>query len=212
MSLSPRDSWQEAWQSAIDLAVGELQQADLGECCARSGALWKPEEETIEIDFLNRPYLVRLPAFEVVFAEEEAPIRERILLLHYLQTASGAKLSGEWIAFSQVPGGELYLGNFRARSVDRLVRAFGGREEKLAEGAEAAGGEAAEYGDVSLQLRALPQVPVMLVLWRGDEEFPPSGNILFDATVTEYLPTEDMVVLAEMAVGQLLKTTERRAS
>ena len=212
MSLSPRDSWQEAWQSAIDLSVGELQQADLEELCARSGALWKPEEETIEIDFLNRPYLVRLPAFEVVFAEEEAPIRERILLLHYLQTASGAKLSGEWIAFSQVPGGELYLGNFRARSVDRLVRAFGGREEKLAEGAEAAGGEAAEYGDVSLQLRALPQVPVMLVLWRGDEEFPPSGNILFDATVTEYLPTEDMVVLAEMAVGQLLKTTERRAS
>ena len=212
MSLSPRDSWQEAWQSAIDLSVGELQKADLEERCARSGALWKPEEETIEIDFLNRSYLVRLPTFEVVFAEEAPPIRERILLLHYLQKASGTKLSGEWIAFTQVPGGELYLGNFRARSVDRLVRAFGGREEKLAEVAGTVGGDTAEYGDVSLQLRGLPQVPVMLVLWRGDEEFPPSGNILFDATVTEYLPTEDMVVLAEMAVGLLLDSTERRIS
>jgi len=203
---NPRDSWQEAWTTAVELAAGELRQADMEERCVSSGARWNREEGVVEVDFLHRLYTVRTPDFEVFLEDgQEAPIREKILILHYLQTASGAPLRGEWIAFTQVPGGELYLGNFRARSVDRLVRSFDGREQELAEGAEALGGRKGEYGDVSAILRVLPQVPVMVVFWRGDEEFPSSGDVLFDATVGEYLPLEDMVVLAEMAVSRLCK-------
>jgi len=201
---NPRDSWQEAWATAIELAVGELGQADLEERCACSGAVWQREKGVLELSFLNRAYRVHLPEFSVTSETgEEAPIREKILLLHYLQSASGTPLTGEWIAFTQVPTGELYLGNFRARSVDRLMRSFDGRETELVEMAAAFGGSAGEYGDVSVKLRALPQVPMLLVLWRGDEEFPSSGDVLFDATVVDYLPMEDMVVLAEMVVSQL---------
>ncbi|MBT4501308.1 MAG: DUF3786 domain-containing protein [Gemmatimonadetes bacterium] len=201
---NPRDSWQEAWTTAVELAVDELRQVDLEECCSRSGAVWNREDAVLGLSFLNRAYKVRIPEFDVISETgEEAPIREKILLLHYLQTASGTPLKGEWIAFTQVPSGELYLGNFRARSVDRLVRSFDGRETELVEMAEALEGVAGEYGDVSVVLRALPRVPVALVLWRGDEEFPPSGDVLFDATVVDYLPMEDMVVLAEMVASQL---------
>jgi hypothetical protein len=203
---NPRDSWQEAWQTAVELAVGELRQVDMEDLCSRSGARWNAEDGVVEVDFLHSAYKVRTPEFEVFLASgEEAPIREKILILHYLQTASGAPLSGEWIAFTQVPGGELYLGNFRARSVDRLVRSFDGREQELAAGAQALGGSPGEYGDVSAVLRVLPRVPVVVVFWRGDDEFPPSGDVLFDATVGDYLPLEDMVVLAEMAVTRLCK-------
>ncbi|MQY81034.1 MAG: DUF3786 domain-containing protein, partial [Dehalococcoidia bacterium] len=27
-----------------------------------------------------------------------------------------------------------------------------------------------------------------LVLWKGDAEFPPEGTIMFDRTITDYLP------------------------
>jgi len=203
---NPRDSWKEAWTTAIELAVADLQQVDMKERCARSGARWNAEEGVAEVDFLNCIYRVHTPKFEVVLADgEEASIREKILLLHYLQTASGAPLSGEWIAFTQVPGGELYLGNFRARSVDRLVRSFDGREQELVAGAEALGGRPGEFGDVSAVLRVLPRVPVAVVFWRGDDEFPPSGDVLFDAKIGDYLPLEDMVVLAEMVVTRLCK-------
>jgi hypothetical protein len=205
VSRLPRDSWQEAWQSAVALTVEALQGADLETQCARSGGRWNPEAEAVEITFLNRLYQVRPPAFEVAGAEGEVPLTEKILILHYLQNASGALLAGKWIGFAQVPGGELYLANFRARSIDRLVRFFAGRETALAAAAGAVGGSAAGLGDVSVRLQALPRVPVALVLWRGDEEFPPSGNLLFDAAVTEYLPVEDMVVLAGMIVSRLCR-------
>jgi hypothetical protein len=54
-----------------------------------------------------------------------------------------------------------------------------------------------------VRLEALPRVPLAAILWRGDDEFPPTGNLLFDASVTHYLPAEDMVVLAGTAVGRL---------
>ena len=205
VDLPQRDSWQEAWQLAAELTVEELQRADLEVRCASSGAVWRPEEEAVEIPFMGRAYRIGLPAFEVVLPEsdEEVPLTAKILILHYLNNAGGARPSGEWITFAQVPGGEMYLPNFQARSVDRLVRTFDGREAMLVEASRSLGGVAADYGDASVQLQALPRVPLAVTLWRGDDEFPPSGNLLFDATVTDYLSTEDMVMLAGMVASRL---------
>ena len=41
--------------------------------------------------------------------------------------------------------------------------------------------------------------------WKGDEELPPEARILFDASVAAYLPTEDVVVLAQQAVFRLIE-------
>jgi hypothetical protein len=48
-----------------------------------------------------------------------------------------------------------------------------------------------------------------LVLWRGDAEFPAAGNLLFDDSVTEYLPVEDIVILAETVIWKLIKGRSR---
>lgn len=200
-----QDSWKVAWELAFGQTVEELRQADLSGCCEKSGARWRSDDGIAEVELLNRVYQVHPPEFEVVGPEigEAVPITDKILLLHYLHKASGVPLAGEWISFDKVPGGEIYLPVFRARSIDRLVRGFGGREEMLLETAQAIGGRPAEFGDVSVRIEALPRVPVLVILWRGDEEFSPSGNLLFDATVTQYLPMEDIVVLAGMVATQL---------
>jgi hypothetical protein len=48
-------------------------------------------------------------------------------------------------------------------------------------------------------------VPLTLVLWRGDEEVAPNGNILFDANISDYLSTEDVAVLSETITWRLVK-------
>ncbi|GAI34732.1 unnamed protein product, partial [marine sediment metagenome] len=45
-----------------------------------------------------------------------------------------------------------------------------------------------------------------LVLWRGDEEFPPSGSIMFDATISDYLSAEDITVLCQTIAWKLVKS------
>lgn len=67
-------------------------------------------------------------------------------------------------------------------------------------------------GDASVLIWAFPRVPIGLVLWKGDEEFPPAGNILFDSSIPAYLPVEDIVVLTETVVWKLIKAGARLAA
>ena len=68
------------------------------------------------------------------------------------------------------------------------------------------GGHRADHGDVSVTVSAFPRVPVTLVLWRGDEEVAPNGNVLFDANIPDYLSTEDVTVLCETIIWRLVRS------
>ena len=70
-------------------------------------------------------------------------------------------------------------------------------------------GEPLNLGDVGVKIQAFPFVPLALVLWRGDAEFPAEGSILFDSSVSKYLPVEDMVILAETVVWKLIKAKRK---
>jgi hypothetical protein len=48
-------------------------------------------------------------------------------------------------------------------------------------------------------------VPITIILWQGDDELAPQGNILFDATISDYLSTEDITVLCEILTWRLVK-------
>lgn len=191
---------------SLDYTVADLRAGDLAERCAKSGSALRPDG-SIDVTFLNNVYRVSPPSFDVARADGDAavPITDRILVLHYLATAGGKPVSGDWITFGEVPGGDLYLPVFRARSLDRLVAAFDGREDELTAAAASIGGVPAEHGDVSVVIEAFARVPVAAVLWRGDDEFPASGAFLFDRSTPDYLPAEDMVVLATKVVGMLLR-------
>jgi hypothetical protein len=52
----------------------------------------------------------------------------------------------------------------------------------------------------------LPRVWLAVVLHLADEEFPASANVLFDASASHYLPTEDLAVLGGMLTGRLIKS------
>lgn len=154
--------------------------------------------------YFGRAVAVCHPGGEVFWEGGEAlPPREQVLLLHYLCRATGTAPAGEWISFAQVPGGAIYVGPFRQRCVVPLVRRFGGAPHVLARAAAVLGGQPLALGDVAFALPALPRVPLAVVFWRGDEEFPPNASLLFDRAVPNYLSAEDAVVLAQMAVKYL---------
>ena len=54
-----------------------------------------------------------------------------------------------------------------------------------------------------------PKVPLAVVLWRGDDEFPPEVNILFDRTANSVLRTEDLAICGALTVSKLRKNAEK---
>jgi len=197
----------ERYKVAFGLAKEKLLQSDIRERCAKSGATYNSAENLIEIPFMDRTCRIHLPdgTFDPLEDGTDLRLSEQILILHYLSTASGVPLSNEVITFGQIPDGTFYVPAFRRRSIDWLVGVFGRKPDALLEAAKCLGGCPAEYGDVAVRFQVFPRVPMTFVLWRGDDEFPPSGNVLFDSTISQYLPTEDVAVLAGMLVSKLCK-------
>ena len=201
MNLLLRDSWNEAWEQAFEISATALRAADFGERCRCAGAEWDADTGVATIEMLGIPYRVSLPDFEITSdGPDPVSLRDRVFLLHYLEQASGTQRAGKWIAYEQIPDGRLYLPNFQGRVVGRLMRTFAEDPSSLVDAGLALGGHTDDCADIALVIPTLPRAWVMLQLWPGDDEFPASGNVLFDATVTEYLSAEDAVVLGELTV------------
>jgi hypothetical protein len=134
---------------------------------------------------------------------QTAPIWDAILVLHYLGSEAPIPPLGEPIAFGDLPEGKFYDPAFQGRCRVPLERKFGPTPEKLLAAAEKLGGRAWNRGDVSVVIPAFPRVDVYLVLYRGDDEFPPSATVLFSSRVAAFLSAEDIAVLGGAVVSRL---------
>ena len=204
---SLRASREQGYELSYKLAREQLSKiSDIQEQCRKSGAQYI-EPNKLVIDYLNQPYHISLPDIEISLEDRkiEVPLKDKILILHYFTLAKDTPATGILITYKQLPGGISYFPAFSQRAIAPFVNHFGKNPELLIKTAAKLGGREADYGDVSVTINAFDHVPITLVLWRGDEELAPNGNILFDASISDYLSTEDVTVLSETIIWRLVK-------
>ena len=196
---------------AYKLACEQLTKiGDIEQQCLKSGTRYQviDSQKAIVVEYLNQSYQVTIPDVEVLLKDGEGAVslREKILILHYLTQARGTPLSNKIITYKELPEGTNYFRTFSKRAIKPLLDHFGQESGQLVDAAEKLGGHKTDYGDVAVTINAFSRVPVTLVLWWGDEEFPPEGNVLFDSTISDYLSTEDINVLCEVIAWKLVRS------
>jgi hypothetical protein len=200
---------QKYYRQAFDLACQQIKDLDLRESAERSGAHFEKASSgkggRISLSLFNARYIVDVPDLLVTSPDRKViSLVTKIILLHYLIKADGRPLSHQLVPYKEIPGGMLYAGVFARRVVEPLLPKFGQSPERFHDAGFRLGGGRAEYGDVSFVLMALPRIPMTYILWKGDEEFPATIQILFDKSVEGYLSLEDIVVVGEMATSRLI--------
>ena len=183
----------QAYELAYSLACEQLARTDIKTQCFRSGAKCMDSSKVI-IEYLNRSYAISLPGVQISFEDsgEEVPLKDKILILHYLTLARDTPATGKLIAFRQLPGCASYFPVFQQLAIKPLIDHFGKEPELLLDAAAKLGGDKANYGDIGVTVNAFGKVPITIALWRGDEEFPARGSIMFDSNICDYLPIEDI--------------------
>ena len=209
LPLPDRSNYQYGYQVAYRLACEQLAAAkDLEKQCRKSGSQLKLAggRKTIILRYLGETYQVSHPDIEVSFldSDETVVLKDRVLILHYLNRAKGSPASGQAITYKELPEGINYASNFAKRTLKPLLQNFGNQPERLLEAAAIFDAHRADYGDVAVTINAFSRVPITLVLWRGDDELAPEGSVLFDSTIHDYLSTEDITVLCETIAWRLV--------
>jgi hypothetical protein len=197
------DALQKAWE--------DIRGRDHKVIAAAAGIQPPDANGRIRVPFLGRDLFV-LPSEAKVLEEDDEPARpeQALLVLHYLLGVREGEPKGKLISFRELEGGAIYYTAFEARSIKRLVEAFGNKLHLLEKAALSIGGRHAPMGDISVVIDVLPKVPITIAMWRGDEEIAPSTNVLLDDTIRSYLQTEDVAVLCGFLVGELIRRAFRR--
>jgi hypothetical protein len=213
LSLPDQRNYEYSLGLSYDIAREQLVKiADIERQCQKCGADYQRQDssEIITLSYLNRPCQITLPTVLAIFSDtgDEIPLREKLLILHYFINAKGIPLSHKVISFKELAGVKNYFRTFHKRAIQPLLNAFGTEPQKLVEAGKLFGGQKADYGDAAVTIDAFDRVPITYVLWQSDEEFPPEGNVMYDSTVTDYLPNEDIIVLSEILAWKLVKSAK----
>jgi hypothetical protein len=181
------------------------------EIAVNTGAIFDRIKYCLSIKYLNSEYSINCSTGEVTGLDltELVTSTVKVLILHYLIKGDGKPLSGKLISFKEIPGGgSIYYQIFQKRAIVPLVKTFSKNCDGLFTAGEKLAGEKEKFGHASVAIRVFPHVPVTYVIWLGDEEVPDSGTILFDQSVSDYLPTEDIVLAASYGAYELMKQSK----
>ena len=135
----------------------------------------------------------------------------QILLLHYVRTRGDAAISGKWVSFTDLKAALMKSKSF-ARDCEEPLRELFDRDPRPVEQAlERLDGlrQTGTPAPIAWKVPALPRVPVLLLYWPRDEEFPSKIKILFDATADRFLDVESLTFLIEGLVKNVESGPDR---
>jgi len=124
--------------------------------------------------------------------------------LWYLIQAKDIPLSGSLVSPREVNGGLIFTQGSHMLPLHKLVAKYGNDVERLVKTGIPLGGEQLNYGDASVKLFPFPRVPVVLLMWQRDEEFPARADILFDSSCSQHLPADIIWATAMMSILVML--------
>lgn len=204
------------FQSALDRACANWATAVPVRAAALAGCSVTPEG--VIVPYFGRAYLVTHPAGIVTGVAEPRPtasaparppqpahISINIVLLHYLLTADGTPPADRWLTFRELPDGLFYAQAFAGHAEGLLAQKFGANLDGFRQAALGLGGTGLDLADVAYRFQAFPRLPIAVLVWAGDEDFPGQVRVLFDAHAGHYLPTEDLSGIGDWLAHRLTR-------
>ena len=190
--------------------LSQYQESDPKEIAARLGISYDEEQKYFTLKFLGTVYQISWPDFQVSheaddmgFYPLETMTYARTLTIRFLLNGAEASGTGKFKTYREMPWGEVYLRQFDGRCIKRLAFSYGNRIKDFQAIMEHMHCVPVKHGDIAYQLEIFPDYLVQMILWEGDDEFPPSSQILFSDNFPISFQAEDMAVMVDVIIGSL---------
>ena len=176
---------------------------DPAEAAMRTGTKWDGKE--FYVNLLGREYAISHPeyAIRVLDGGKLPPLPTQTFLLRYLLEGKAVSNKGTWLTFREMPWGELYIKPYTGRVLTRAAFTFGTRIAAFRAACEKMGAMAVNHGDAGFQFDFIGGYRIQILVWEGDDEFPPSAQVLYTDNFAEGFAAEDRVVAGDILISTI---------
>jgi hypothetical protein len=175
----------------------------------RSLSKYDPEIQSYRLRILNRDYDIS-PANRSIKRVRSSPDQSpgfylQLAAVNYLIGAKDLPLSGRWTAETQFPTGPMFFRGLHKMPTYELEQAFGRNRARFASTSRSLGGIRADGGDCAFTFFFFPRLPVKLILWLADQEFPARMIYLFDRSANQHFKLDGLWAVGKALAKELLQ-------
>ena len=173
---------------------------DPAEAAQRTGTAWDGSEFTLKL--LGTEYAIAHPdyAIRALDGGKVPPLPTQTFLLRWLLEAKQAPWHGEWKTFREMPWGEMYIKPYTGRVLTRAAFTFGFRLAAFRAACEKLSGVKLPHGDAGYEFTLIGDYKIRILVWEGDDEFPPNAQVIYSDNFAEGFAAEDRVVAGDILI------------
>ncbi len=164
---------------------------------------WDGAEFTLRL--LGREFAIAHPGYAIRALDGGAvpPLPTQTFLLRYLLEGKNIKWNGQWKTFREMPWGEMYIQPYTGRVLTRAAFTFGTRVAAFCKASEKMGAVKLPHGDAGYQFELVSGYRMQILVWEGDDEFPPNAQVLYSDNFETGFAPEDRVVAGDILISTI---------
>ncbi len=166
-----------------------------------SGVKWDGKEFFVTL--LGREFAISHPTFAIRALDggKLPTLPTQTFLLRYLLESRDVSWAGKWKTFREMPWGEMYIKPYTGRVLTRAAFTFGTRVAAFRAAAEKMGAQPLNHGAAGFQFDLIGGYKMQILVWEGDDEFPPNAQVLYSDNFASGFAAEDRVVAGDILIS-----------
>ena len=157
------------------------------------------------VNLIGREFALAHPdyAIRAMDGGKVPPLPTQTFLLRYLLEGKDVAWAGQWKTFREMPWGEMYIKPYTGRVLTRAAFTFGTRVAAFKAAAEKMGATPVKHGDAGYEFSLIGGYKMQILVWEGDDEFPPNAQVLYSDNFADGFAAEDRVVSGDILISTI---------
>jgi hypothetical protein len=198
------------YEKIYESLVPKLGECDFSDAAGRLGLVLRPDG-AMTVNFLGREYEISSRGVNPTDGKP-VNVNNRSVLAYYALSRGAGEPAFSYVSLSSLTGMKVTFDRTNSNwMTDPLGKQFGGGYESFSGAMRKLGGVftgKSNLGGYTWLLKALPKIPLQIVYYDEDEEFPCEVKILLDENASRFLEFECLAFLQGCLVRALSMTAK----